>query len=133
MPTIDLCARHQNATIVGPSSEESCVICQTASAEQEEARNRLLQAMPHFRFAMKEAAKKGAPHVGILSVQPDGSGGIEAKFAAPDFFNDLALVLGAPPQSKEDDMMAGATRLVQQVQSGLVDIGSGTPGGEPHT
>lgn len=127
MPTIDLCARHQNATLSSPSSEEACVVCQTATAEQEEARNRLLQAMPHFRFAMKQAALKGAAHVGILAVQPDGSGNVEAKFAAPDFFNDLALVLGAPPQSKEDDMMAGATRLVQQLGTGLVDIG-GTPG-----
>lgn len=124
MPTIDLCARHHNATIVGPSSEEACVICQAATnPEADEARARLLQALPHFRFAMKLAAKNGAPMVGILSVAPDGSGSVEAKFAAPDFFDDLALVLGAPAQTTEDDMTAGATKLMQQVERGLVDIG----------
>jgi len=85
---------------------------------KEAARERMLKALPHMRFAVKEAAEQGEVHLGILAMKPDRSGKITATFQATEFFEDLALLIDAPPQTKEDDMDAAAARLVQQIRGG---------------
>lgn len=81
---------------------------------KEEAIKKMLTALPYMRHAMAEAAKNGSPHIGILSVKPDGSGRVEAKFEAPEFFKDLAVILDAPAQTEEDNLNAGALSILDR-------------------
>lgn len=92
-------------------------------ATKEEIREKLLAALPHLRYAMKEAAQKGRPQVGILAATEDGGGQVVARFEAPEFFDDLAVLIDAPPQTEEDDMEARAVKLVQGIRRGTVDLG----------
>ena len=80
----------------------------------EQARDSLTRALPYFRHAVEEARKKGIVKLGILSENPDGSGKLEMKFDCDEFFEDLALVLGAPPQTEEDSINAKAMAFMQQ-------------------
>lgn len=96
----------------------------------DEAKTRLLAALPHLRFAMAEAAKNGRAQVGILCLKPDRTGQIVAQFDAPDFFNDLAEVLGAPPQSEDDNIEAVAERIAQGVRRGVAAGLDAPPKGE---
>ena len=89
---------------------------------QKKAREKILLALPHFRYAVKEASEKGIMKLGILSYKDDGSGRVVASFEAQEFFDDLATALGAPPRS-EDDMEAKAEKIVQGIRRGIVDLG----------
>lgn len=80
----------------------------------EQARDSLTRALPYFRHAVEEARKKGIVKLGILSENRDGSGKLEMKFECDEFFEDLALVLGAPAQSEEDTINAKALSFMQQ-------------------
>lgn len=82
--------------------------------EVDAAKERLLAALPYFRKAVSDAKKKGAVQLGVLATNPDGSGNIEVRFEASEFFDDLATVLGAPPQTEEDDMKAKALAFLQR-------------------
>jgi hypothetical protein len=82
----------------------------------EQARADLLGALPYFRNAVARARAKemGQVKLGILCENPDGSGNIEMSFECDAFFDDLASVLGAPPQTDEDNGKAAALRFMQQ-------------------
>jgi len=69
-------------------------------------------AIGYMRHAAKDAAKDGAVEIGILSVKESGAGRVVARFEAPEFFEDLALIIGAPEQTKEDDLKAEAAQLL---------------------
>ncbi len=79
----------------------------------QEARDKMLKAITFMRHAVKEAAKKGEVHFGILAVNPDGSGQVVARFEAPEFFDDLAAIIDAPEQTEEDDLEASALQRLQ--------------------
>ena len=81
--------------------------------EKAAATRRLLGAIPYFRVAIADAAKKGKVELGILATLPDGSGNIEVRFAAEEFFNDLALLVDAPPQTEEDNTNVLAVKFLQ--------------------
>ena len=88
----------------------------------EEARQRVLQVIPHLRYAMKDAAKEagegGTVEIGILAVKHDGSGGrVVCRFNAGEFWEDLALVVNAPRQTEESEMDAKAQQLVDAVRA----------------
>ena len=87
--------------------------------EHEKARaaalKKMLIALPYMRHAAKEASETGKVFIGILSVNDDGSGRVVARFEGPEFFDDLALVLGAPDQTEEDDMKAEAASLLDNL------------------
>lgn len=80
----------------------------------EEARDSLLVAIPYFRHAIEEAKKKGVVKMGILMENPDGSGKIEMKFECDEFFQDIAILIGAPPQTSQDTANAKALAFKQQ-------------------
>lgn len=80
-----------------------------------EAKERLLEALPHLRFAASEAQLEGTVQLGILAVKEDGTGNIKARFDAAGFFEDLALVIDAPPQTEDDIIDAKAVKLLQQL------------------
>jgi hypothetical protein len=80
----------------------------TDALKQTEAKDRLLVALPYLRDAADKARSKGAVHLGILAVQPSGSGQITMRFEADSFFEDLALVLDAPPLTQQDKTAADA-------------------------
>jgi hypothetical protein len=80
----------------------------------EQAKQDLLAALPHFRYSTAEAKKNGAVKLGILCEYQDGTKKLEVSFACDEFFEDLALVLGAPAQSQEDNLKASARQFVQQ-------------------
>ena len=80
----------------------------------EQARDDLARALPYFRYAVDVASKNGAVKLGILRENPDGSGKVEMKFECGQFFQDLELVLGAPPQSERDTAKAKALEFLQQ-------------------
>jgi len=82
--------------------------------EKQEAMARLLAGMPYFRNAVDTASKNGTVKLAILSEMPDGSGKIECKFECADFFADIATIIDAPAQTKQDDMTAAATRFLQK-------------------
>lgn len=81
---------------------------------KEEAKERLLSALPHFRHAASLAKRDGKMMLGILSVNDDRTGKVISRFEADTFFDDLAAILDAPPQSEEDEMEAKAEALLQQ-------------------
>lgn len=85
------------------------------SNPKETAKERLLTVIKHLRFAMKEAEAGGKVQLGILSVLPDSSGKITARFDAKDFIEDVALVIGAPPYTENDEMEAKATKLLHEL------------------
>jgi hypothetical protein len=85
---------------------------------RETAIDKMKKALPFMRHAVKLAAADGAVHFGILSVRPDGSGTVMAKFEAAEFFDDLALIVGAPEQTKDDEMKAEAARILDNLVPG---------------
>lgn len=72
--------------------------------EKEQAAERLRRAIPYFRGAVNDAKSEGMVKMGILSKNPDGSGRILMEFDCEEFFNDIATVIDAPPQTMQDDM-----------------------------
>jgi hypothetical protein len=87
---------------------------------------KMLVAIPFMRHAMKQASQEGQAKIGILSVR-EGGGTVVAQFDAPEFFDELALIVGAPPQTEEDDLNAGARAIIDRL--GL----RGASGGEGDT
>lgn len=83
--------------------------------KREAAIDKMKKAVPFMRHAAKLAAEGGAVHIGILCVRPDGSGSVIAKFEGPEFFDDLALIVGAPEQTEEDEMAASAQELLDKL------------------
>jgi len=77
-----------------------------------EAKERLMTALPYFRKAVADAKKKGRVQLGILATNPDGSGDIEMRFDCDEFFADIETALGAPAQTKDDDMEADALKFL---------------------
>ena len=84
------------------------------SKTMDQARADLMAALPHFRYAVAEAQKNGQVMLGILCERSDGSRKLEMSFDCAEFFDDLALVLGAAPQSAQDDLQASATQFAHQ-------------------
>jgi len=84
------------------------------SKTRDDATRDLLSALPYFRKAVADVrAKGGKVQLGVLSTNADGSGKIEMRFDADEFFDDLALILNAPPQTEKDDMAARALKFFQ--------------------
>lgn len=83
--------------------------------KKQEATERLLQALPYFRHAVSEAQAEGKVQFGILCIKSDGSGSIKAQFDASDFFEDIALILDAPPQTEDDTLNVKADQILQQL------------------
>lgn len=79
----------------------------------EEIRSRMLQIVPHIRFAIEEAKKKGVPALGVLCKFPDGGGKIEASFGI-ELLEDLMILIDAPPQTEKDNLNAMARQFVDQ-------------------
>ena len=67
----------------------------------EEAKLQLTAALPLFRTAANKAKANGTAMLGILSVNPDGSGNVMARFECEEFFEDLALILGVGEITEE--------------------------------
>jgi hypothetical protein len=80
--------------------------------KKEAAIKKMKLAIGYMRHAAKDAAKDGVVEIGILSVKESGAGRVVARFEAPEFFDDLALIIGAPEQTAEDDMKAEAAALL---------------------
>lgn len=79
----------------------------------DEAREALLAVLPYMRYAITMANSEGTAKLGILCEFPDGGGKVEARFEA-DFLEDLALVIGAPDQTEEDELKASARRFLDK-------------------
>ena len=77
------------------------------------AKINLLGALPYFRHAVSEAKKLGPVQLGIIAVLPDGTKKLEISFDCEEFFKDLAIVLGAGPQTEEETVKADALKFVQ--------------------
>lgn len=84
------------------------------TTKREEAVERMKQALPYFRHAISEAAKSGDVKLGVLSYAPDGSGQIISSFECAEFFEDIALIIGAAPQTEEDTLQAKAVQFLQK-------------------
>lgn len=82
---------------------------------QTEAQQRLLQALPHMRIAANKAHEEGSVQLGILAVQPDGSGQVKMRFDADSFFEDLALALNAPPLTEQNEREHDALTFLAKV------------------
>ena len=81
--------------------------------EKEEAKKRLLVALPHFRKSISDAAKEGSAQLGILATKADGSSRVLMRFDCEEFFKDIALICDAAPQTAEDDAKAEALKFKQ--------------------
>lgn len=82
------------------------------------AKERLAVAIPYFRNAVNTAKantdKGGKVQLGVLSVNADGSGKVEMQFDCEEFFKDIEEVIGAVPQTAEDDMKADALKFLHK-------------------
>lgn len=85
---------------------------------REAARQRLLTALPYFRNAVADALKEGPAKLAVITQIPNGEGGTTPKavmaFDGAEFFEDLAVVLGAAPHTEEDDFKARALQFLQK-------------------
>lgn len=91
-------------------------------AEMSEIRDRLLRGLKHMRLAAefaKETAEAGGGKVkiGILATRADGARKIICTFDAPEFFEDIAAVLGVPPITADDKTECAIEMLVDECQS----------------
>jgi hypothetical protein len=84
------------------------------SKTPEEAKAALLRAIPYFRHAIEEARKLGDVKMGILADKPDGSGELTMRFECEEFFADIALVIGAPEHTEQDESKAKALAFLQK-------------------
>lgn len=81
----------------------------------DEIRNKMLQMLPHLRFAIEEAIEADASvgiELGILAKKSDGSGRVVCSFRADEFVEDLAKLLGAGPMTEEERLDAKAVKLL---------------------
>ena len=85
------------------------------SKTKEQAIETLRAALPYFRKAVADAKKQGIVQLGVMATNPDGSGQVVMRFDSEDFFEDLALVLDAGPQTDEDNKKAGALAFLQRL------------------
>jgi hypothetical protein len=91
-----------------------CEICNQQNREA--ARQRILQVIPHLRYSIKEAEKhfsgEGKVEIGILAVAHDGYGKVISRFSANEFLEDLATVVCAGPQTKDNELEARARQII---------------------
>jgi phosphoglycolate phosphatase-like HAD superfamily hydrolase len=80
--------------------------------EKERAIERLLDSLPVFRHAVREAKEDGQYKLGILSAKPDGTGKVILTLDVSQFFEDIALAIDAPDMSAEDDKMEAAAAKI---------------------
>lgn len=66
----------------------------------------LRKAVKHIQYAVEEVDKLGKEaatvKLGILSVNPDGSGQIKCQFECKAFLDDLCLILGLETLTDEE-------------------------------
>ena len=83
---------------------------------KEEMRAKMLEALKHMRHAATQAKEEAGPdgkvQVGILSLPTKGPGRIVAHFDAPEFFEELSVLLDAPPLTEDDIMVCKAFEIV---------------------
>lgn len=82
----------------------------------EALKEKMLAGLPYLRIAAMKAKVNGTVMLGILSVNPDGSGQITARFEAQEFFEDLAAILGAGPITEEQHFDANALEFLSNIQ-----------------
>lgn len=86
---------------------------------KEEAIERLLTALPHFRHAAESAMLENSGAVlklAIITVLPDKSGKVACQFDLGEFLKDLSLAIGenlTPEELAEKDLEARAERFLQ--------------------
>lgn len=83
-------------------------------SDKEQAKARMLLVMPYLRRAIAKASEKGTVKLGVLCVQPDGSGAVEMQFDGVEFFADLSIVLDAPAQTTKDNAVADGLAFRQK-------------------
>lgn len=106
------------------------------SSSVDNAKERLLQFIPYLRHSVKrieteQKGNDGKVMLGVLWVNPDGSGKIENQFDHQEFFKDLELLVSAPPQTEQDDMKAMANDFVTRLGLKRGDIKSSPVNLEP--
>ena len=82
---------------------------------------RLREALPYLRNAVAEASASGVAQLAVVSTKPDGSGKLVCKFECVEFMADLAAVVGAGPQTEDDDARAEARKFLQR--NGIASTG----------
>lgn len=84
----------------------------------EELRKKMLEVLPHLRFAIEEASIRagttGTVEVGILVRNADGSGSVVSSFRAGEFIADLGALLGAGPFTDEERQTARAEKFLSE-------------------
>lgn len=79
---------------------------------------KILEFLKYARFAVQEAKAEcegwGSVKLGVLVWPNDGkkAGRVACRFDAPEFFEELATLLGAPPLTEEDILDCKAAQIV---------------------
>lgn len=88
-----------------------------------DAKAKILLVLPYLRDAMASAKESGEPMLGILAVQPNGSGSVVCKFRAAEFIDDLCDALGVSRANDADEQAdADSLKIVQMIGAGWVDV-----------
>lgn len=75
----------------------------------------LTVALPYFRSAINAIRAEGKTvKMGILAVNPDGSGKIEMQFDCDEFFADIATLVDLPDETTEDVMNYQAQKFLAE-------------------
>lgn len=80
----------------------------------DEAKAKLLAALPYLRHGIAEANKEGTAQIGIISTHPNGAGRVVLEFVVDEFISDLAVVLDAPEQTEKDTAQAKAVQFLNE-------------------
>lgn len=80
----------------------------------DEAKAKLLAALPYLRHGVAEANKEGAAQIGIISTHPNGAGRVILEFMVDEFISDLAVFLNAPEQTEEDTSRVKAVQFLNE-------------------
>jgi hypothetical protein len=90
-------------------SDQTIVMTMIARTVLEnESRARLLEIVKYLRYAERDGASQGSLKLGVLAVKPGGGGQIICELDMGPFVTDLATVLDAPDETKDDAENASA-------------------------
>jgi hypothetical protein len=84
------------------------------SKTKDQAVQDLRSILHHLQLAAEDARAQGTVGLAIIATQPDGSGQITCRLAAPEFLADLALALDAEPPTADQILDAKARQFLDK-------------------
>lgn len=83
------------------------------SKSMEDIKLDLIEMVKHMRYAVAEAKKEGSVQFGVIAKHIGGGGRVVSTFDCEEFVKDLAVFVGAPPETEADKTKVSAIQFSQ--------------------